>query len=295
MPPLLVVLYTPQDALAILTKIVNSCGNASRLPDSPENTGTVPTPVSETPLENPPHDVTVNNETTPAGEETESFNSAFNEPDDLMDQSQSIADPLVLGDQPTCPTHLRVTDIDLSKADFGIGPRPQREKSSSQRKKNTKRLTRNAQSNAETAEPTYSGPCVRTQTRPTVPPNPSRCPANSFAALADLYSSDLSESVSDTGNTPVPHSEDNPSASDPQVPVSPALGSPVVRNTDKPNIGTDSADSEEEYTQFITESGNIAPDAPCPKGQSIPNHPYPVLDPSLSSDGEDSNAKRPGS
>ena len=128
-----------QDALAVLSKIVQACGGSSGLSNLP--TDTVSPSASDIQSEKSLPYITDLQETIPPCEETGSTNTGPNDqvPDDLMDQSQCSAGPLAEDNNSLRVAHLRVADIDLSQPDFGIGPRQQWEKSQS-RKHKKKRL-----------------------------------------------------------------------------------------------------------------------------------------------------------
>ena len=240
-------------------------------------------------------DITVLQETIPPYEETGSANTGPNDhvPDDLMNQSLSTANPLVEGNNSLRVAHLRAADIDLSQPDFGIGPRPQWEKSQTCRKK--KRLTKTPQSRIAVTESASSRPCVRTHTRPSVPPNLTHCSANSFDILADHPATDLSETVHGERIPPASPTVVDQFSSDPWVTVFPGTGSPVVSDSDSSDDEFDSSESEEQYTPLLAASGNLLPNVSRPAGPSIPNPPLPDSESSLSSVHEVSDTEHPGS
>ena len=292
----------PQVTFAVLSKLVQSCGNASGHSNLPQRMDTESS-ASDVQLENSTTVVTLLHENVPPYGETGSTNSGPSDQDpiDPMDQSPPNTGPEVSGDNASRTASLRLTDIDLSQPDFGIGPWSQREKGSSRRKKNiekktekVKRLSKSAQSSITTAETVSPAPWVRTRTKPSVPPNPSHRLTNSFAVLTDHPSTDLSETVLSQEIPPASPSETDQSAPECRVAVFQGMGLPVVSDSDIPDVVSDSSVSEE-YSPYLTESGNLLPNVCRPEGPTIPNHPLPDSEYSLSSDGEGSDVEHPGS
>ena len=283
----------PQDALAVLSKLVQSCGDPSGPSNLPMDT-MLPS-ASDIQSESLPN-ITVLEETIPPYEETGSTNTDHNDhvPEDLMDLSQSSTGPLAVETNSSRVAHLRVADIDLSQPDFGIGPGQQWERNQSGKNKN-KRLRKNAQSSRIATESASSGPCVRTRTRPSVPPNPNNRSANSFDILTDHPTTDLSETVHDERIPPASPTVIDQFSSDPWVPVFSGTGSPVASDCNSSGDESVSSESEEVYTPILTASGNLLPIVSRPAGPSIPNPPLPDSESSLSSVHEDSDVERPGS
>ena len=117
----------PKDALAVLSKLVQSCGGSSGPTILPELNVTVPPSVSDTQPETPPPDITVLHETvSPYGETGfTQVDSNDHVPIDPMNMSPSTTGPSATSNNPTHTTPLRATDVDIAQPDFGIGPQHQ--------------------------------------------------------------------------------------------------------------------------------------------------------------------------
>ena len=287
----------PKDALAVLSKLVQSCGGSSGPTILPELNVTVPPSASDTQPETPPPDITVLNETVPPYRETESTQVDSNDhtPNDPMDMSQSITDPSATSNNPTRTTPLRATDIDIAQPDFGIGPQHQWEKSPSHMKRAKRLRKKAAKPNKVATESATSGPWTRRRTKPSIPPNPVNHSANPFMILADHPSTDLSESIPGEMISPTSPLMFEPPSPDPWVTVFPETDPPVVSASDSSNDESNSSETEEEYTPIVTASGNLLPEVSHHVGPSIPNPPLPDSASSISSFHEDSDIERPGS
>ena len=259
----------PNAALAVPTRIVHSGANISDPHTVPEPTVTVLPPDSNIQSENSPPEATVLQESIPPYGET------------LSDQEEvEVMDQSIFNPSRSAP--LRATDINLSETDYGIGPQVKRNKNKDKRKR-----LKNYQASTIAADSSSLGPWVRTRTKPSVPPNPTHHSANSFAVLTNLTTTDLSEIALSEEILPASPTEVYQSCPEPRV--------TEISEKDISNDEPDSLESEENYTPYVTGSGNLIPKVSRHVGPSIPNPPLPDSDSSQSSDGEVSDVERPGS